>query len=159
MTGHEAEASALFCQGCNCAQAVFTAFCDVTGMDRQNALRLSSSFGAGMGRLRQTCGAVSAMCMVAGMLYGFGEHCDTAEKARHYARIQALAGAFQEQFGTLSCQELLKNVATTPGVAPEARTEQYYKARPCVRFVAAAARILDDYLAENPPDRIMPSGK
>ena len=99
MTGHEAEASALFCQGCNCAQAVFTAFCDVTGMDRQTALRLSSSFGAGMGRLRQTCGAVSAMCMVAGMLYGFGEHCDTAEKARHYARIQALAGAFQEQFG------------------------------------------------------------
>ena len=60
-------------QKINFKKAVFTAFCDVTGMDRQTALRLSSSFGAGMGRLRQTCGAVSAMCMVAGMLYGFGE--------------------------------------------------------------------------------------
>ena len=88
---HTEEACRLFAEGLNCAQAVFTAFSDVTGMDRETAMKLSSSFGGGMGRMREVCGTCSAMFMVAGMLYGPGEGFTHEEKTEHYRRIQELA--------------------------------------------------------------------
>ena len=69
---HAEKAVRLFREGMNCAQSVFAAFSDVTGIDEELAVRLSSSFGAGMGRMREVCGACSAMFMVAGILYGPG---------------------------------------------------------------------------------------
>ncbi len=87
---HTEKAAALFTQGYNCAQSVFVAFSDVTGMDEKLAKRLSSSFGGGMGRLREVCGTCSAMFMVAGILYGKGTETDHAVKTEHYKRIQYL---------------------------------------------------------------------
>lgn len=147
---HSEQAAALFCNGCNCAQAVFAAFCDVTGMERENALRLSSSFGAGMGRMRETCGAVTGMFMVLGMVYGFDDKCENAEKGAHYARVQALAAAFREKHGTIKCSELMAGLNKDTSPMPELRTPEYYKVRPCVRFVITAAELLDDYLEKNP---------
>lgn len=153
MTSDHAErACELFMQGRNCAQAVFAAFTDVTGIDEEFALRLSSSFGGGMGRMREVCGACSAMFMVAGVLYGYSSDNDDAEKAAHYSRIQKLAGEFKEVHGTICCLELLKHLSVTKSPEPEKRTEQYYKVRPCIRFVRTAAEILDQYIAENPPE-------
>lgn len=68
---HAVKAMALFKEGYNCAQSVFVAFEEECGLERSCALKLSSSFGGGMGRLREVCGAVSGMFMVAGMLYGY----------------------------------------------------------------------------------------
>lgn len=147
---HADEACRLFAEGYNCAQAVFTAFTDVTGMDRALAVRLSSSFGAGMGRMREVCGACSAMFMVAGIVYGPAEICPDTEKAEHYKRIQQLAAEFRAEHQTIICRELLKGLAVTDTPVPEKRTAQYYKARPCIRFVETAARILDNYLNEHP---------
>lgn len=147
---HDELAVQLFCDGCNCSQAVFAAFCDVTGFDKKTALRLSSSFGAGMGKMRETCGAVTGMFMVLGMVYGFDEKCTDEEKAALYTRVQALAASFREQHGSLVCRLLLEglNKDTTP--IPETRSEQYYKVRPCARFVASAAQLLDHYLETHP---------
>ena len=147
---HEERAAELFAGGCNCAQAVFTAFCDVTKMDETTAMKLSSSFGAGMGRMREVCGAVSGLCMVLGMLYGLEPGFDDVQKKEHYARIQETAGAFREAHGTVICRELLKGLAVTSDPTPEARTERYYKVRPCVKFVRTAARLLDEYIAAHP---------
>lgn len=147
---HKELAAELFCSGCNCAQAVFAAFCDVTGMDRDTALRLSSSFGAGMGRMRETCGAVTGMFMVLGLLYGFDDKVNQEEKGLHYANVQALAAAFREAHGTLLCRELLAEIGKDTTPMPDARTAEYYKARPCVRFVMSAAQLLDDYLEKHP---------
>jgi C_GCAxxG_C_C family probable redox protein len=133
----------------NCAQSVFVAFCDVTGFDRETAMKLSSSFGGGMGRLREVCGTCSAMFMVAGLLYGLGEGFTHEDKACHYRRIQELAVRFSEKHGTIVCRELLKGLAVTSDPEPERRTEQYYKVRPCIKFVRTAAEILDAYIAEN----------
>lgn len=151
---HAEVASRLFAEGRNCAQAVFAAFSDVTGMDSELALRLSSSFGGGMGRLRQTCGACSAMFMVAGILYGYTSRDDISEKTEHYRRIQHLAGEFKERHGTICCMELLKNLKVDTDPVPEQRTEQYYKVRPCIRFVRTAAEILDKYINENPVSEV-----
>lgn len=150
---HTEKAAALFTQGYNCAKSVFVAFSDVTGMDEELAKRLSSSFGGGMGRLREVCGTCSAMFMVAGILYGEGTETDHSVKTEHYKRIQYLAEEFRKQHETIVCRDLLKGLSVTSEPTPEKRTEQYYKVRPCVKFVRTAAEILDRYLEENPPVR------
>lgn len=147
---HAEKACRLFMEGRNCSQAVFAAFSDITGIDEGLALRLSSSFGGGMGRMREVCGAVSGMFMVAGVLYGYSSADDDAEKAEHYRRIQLLAEKFKEKYNTINCGELLKNLKVNTNPVPEKRTEEYYKARPCIRFVETAAEILDEYIASNP---------
>lgn len=148
---HADRACELFVAGLNCAQSVFAAFTDVTGMDDELAMRLSSSFGAGMGRMREVCGTCSAMFMIVGILYGLGGEYTHEEKTEHYSRIQELAARFKEKHDTIICRELLKGLSVTSTPEPERRTEQYYKVRPCVRFVRTAAEILDSYIAEHPP--------
>lgn len=144
---HSQRAAELFLQGYNCAQAVMIAFSDLTGLDETIASRLISSFGGGIGRMREVCGAVSGMLAVAGVLYGY-EAPDPAAQKAHYARVQELAGAFREKAGSIICREILKNPPTDP--APSPRTEEYYKQRPCTRMVILAAEILDAYIAEHP---------
>lgn len=97
MINHEEKAHELFKQGYNCAQSVFAAFCDVTGIDFETAIKLTSGFGAGMGGMRDTCGAVTGMFMVADMLYGYTDSQATTEKAAHYATIRKLAEQFKEE--------------------------------------------------------------
>ena len=136
----------LFCEGCNCAQAVFAAFADLIGMDQGMALRLSSSFGGGIGRQREVCGAISGMCMAAGALYGYDDVRDPAQKAAHYARIQQLCNDFRALYGSIVCRELLgaKRAENSPNPTP--RDAEFYATRPCARFVGTAAQILEGYL-------------
>ena len=148
MTDHIKLAEELFFSGCNCAQAVFCAFEDVTGYTHEEAMRLSSSFGGGIGRMREVCGTMSGAAMVAGTLWGYTETNNDKEKAAHYALIQEIANRFKETYGTIICRDLLKGIAADTNPTPDARTNEYYKKRPCVRFVAAMAKILDDILAE-----------
>ena len=144
MTSHEKKAVELFRAGCNCSQAVFTAFCDVTGIDEKTALRMSSSFGGGLGRLREVCGAVSGMSLAAGVLWGYDNIEDKSFKTEHYALVAGMAHKFSDIFGTYICKELLgiKNYTYSP--VAEDRTSEYYHTRPCEKCIAAAARILDE---------------
>ncbi len=145
---HSEYAAKLFLDGYSCSQAVAIAFCDVTGLEPDFAAKMASSFGGGIGRLREVCGAVSGMLMVAGLLYGYDSAEDTAAKREHYARVQALVGSFRTQIGSITCREILKNPPSDPNPSP--RTEAYYKERPCVHMVITAAKILDQYIAETP---------
>lgn len=145
---HKQRARELFCAGYNCAQAVFTAFSDVTKMDEKEALRLSSSFGGGMGRLRETCGAVTGMFMVIGALKGYDDIIDKTVIAEHYQRVQNLAQRFKAKFDTICCRELLQGLQTTAGPVPTERDAEFYKKRPCLIYVETAAEILDEFLAE-----------
>ena len=147
-SSHEERASALFRQGYNCAQAVFAAFCDVTGIDEKTSLRLSSSFGGGMGRMREVCGACSAMFMIAGYLYGYDTSDDSKVKSEHYKLIRDLADKFRELNGTIICRDLLAESKPSVGGEPSERNEHFYSVRPCEKFVADAARIIDGMIAE-----------
>ena len=146
---HAEKAAELFAQGYNCAQAVFAAFCDVTGMDTETALLISSSFGGGIGRMREICGSCSSMFITAGLLYGYTSPNADKSKGEHYKRIQELASEFKSVHGTIICRELLKTLKVNNSPVPEPRTEHYYKVRPCIRFVRTAAEILDRYIAEH----------
>ncbi len=140
------QAIAYFKEGYNCAQSVFLAFYDTYDMDFEAALRLSSSFGAGMGRLREVCGAVTGMFMAAGILYGYTDPKDQTSKTEHYKRIQLLAKAFEEKNQSIICRELLGLKPGKDSPVPELRTEDYYKKRPCQELVGMAADILEQYM-------------
>lgn len=143
------KAMELFQVGYNCSQSVFLAFEDMYDMDRQMALRLSSSFGGGMGRLREVCGAVSGMFMVAGVLYGYDNPKDLDAKKLHYARIQQLAKPFEEENGSIICRELLGLPKGADHPTPEKRTKAYYQKRPCKDLVGIAAAIMEEYIRNN----------
>ncbi len=145
---HGMKAAELFMQDYNCAQAIAAAFCDVTGLEPDFAARMASSFGGGMGRQREVCGAVSGMLMVAGILYGYDDVSDDSIKKDHYALVQALCGQFRAQAGSIVCRELLENPTTDPNPTP--RTAEFYKVRPCARLVLLAGSILDKYIETHP---------
>lgn len=146
MSQHSKKAIELFKQGYNCSQAVFGAFCDETGISFEEAMKLSSSFGGGMGRMREVCGAVTGMFMVVGLKYGYFDPKDTAAKAEHYKLIQALADNFKAANKSIICRELLDVDKKEKSPVPEERTEAYYRKRPCVDLVTDAAEILDKYI-------------
>lgn len=137
----------LFLEGYNCAQSVFGAFAEDLGLDFETAMKFSSAFGGGMGRLREVCGAVSGMFMVLSAEEGYTSPTATDEKMELYKKVQDLAAEFKAKNGdTIICRELLENVKTTAGHVPEDRTAEYYKARPCAKFVGDAAEIMENYL-------------
>ena len=139
-----------FLKGYNCSQAVFLAFRDLYEMDEVTAARLSSSFGGGMGRLREVCGAVSGMFMAAGLLYGYETPGANSQKADHYQRIQELAKIYEEENGSIVCRDLLGLTQKRQEPVPEERTKEYYKKRPCPKLVRMAAALMEAYIAEHP---------
>ena len=168
MTDHGKLAKEYFMKGYNCSQAVLLAFSDKTGLDEKTAAKLASSFGGGMGRMREVCGAFSGMLLVFGMLHGYIATDETAkeDKKTQYERVQELAKRFREEFGSIICRELLTGSAMaqiksgeradneqisamlSDSAIPTERTAAYYKKRPCPELVEEGARILEEYLAE-----------
>ena len=153
LTAMQADEKALhyFHQGFNCAQSVFAAFADQVGLSEEAALRFSSAFGAGLGRMRGTCGAFSGLCMVAGFCKG-NLSGNPEEKEIIFSLTRELAEEFKKEFGTLTCRELLHlDEEMEPSARPNDRTSAYYASRPCERCVAFCATkaqsILNNYLS------------
>lgn len=142
------KAVSLFKEGYNCSQSVVAAYADLYGFTEEQALKMSASFGGGIGRMRQTCGAACGLFMLAGLETGCTDGKDCEGKEANYKVVQGLAEEFRKRNGSLICAELLglKKDAPTPAT-PEARTAEYYKKRPCVKMVEEAARIWYEYLA------------
>jgi C_GCAxxG_C_C family probable redox protein len=134
-------AKELFRQGFNCSQSVCAACADLYGMDEQTALRVAASFGGGIGRMRQTCGAACGMFVLAGLENGSAIPGDAEGKKNNYALVQELASQFKAENGSLICSELLGIAPKPQEPTPEVRTEAYYHKRPCVDMVASAVRI------------------
>ena len=130
-----------FKSGYNCSQSVVAAFADMYGYTEEQALRMAASFGGGIGRMRQTCGAACGMFLLAGLENGATDAKDRDGKAANYALVQQLAGEFAKRNGSLICAELLGLKQPEGSFIPENRTEQYYQKRPCVKMVEEAARI------------------
>ena len=150
MTERAEKARNYFLEGYNCSQSVFLAFTDLTGFDEKTALLISSSFGGGMGRLREVCGAVNGMFMAAGVLYGYTDPKSNTEKMEHYKRIQELAEAFKERNGSIVCRDILGKIAEDKSFIPSERTAEYYKSRPCAKMVEDAVEILEAYIEKHP---------
>lgn len=137
-----------FLDGYNCSQCMILAFEDIIDTDINQALKIASPFGGGMGRLREVCGSVSGMFMVLGYILGYNEPDDYEGKKQLYAHIQELARRYEDANGSIICRELLGLTEKRTDSIPEKRTEEYYKKRPCAEKIGSAAEILETYLKE-----------
>lgn len=154
MKSRTEQSVALFLEGFNCSQSVFAAYADLFNMDKETALRVSASFGGGIGRMREVCGAANGMFLVAGMLTGSVEGKNQLAKKNNYEVVQRLASEFKkENGGSYICRELLGLNKDGGRIAlgdttPEARTEEYYKKRPCLKTIQGAAAIVERMLLD-----------
>lgn len=130
--------------GYNCSQAVILAYCDLFDMDFELAAKVASSFGGGMGRLREVCGAVTGMFALIGLKYPAADPSDAAARSANYGKVQELAAQFKSEMGSYICAELLKIRREPQEPVPSERTRLYYNLRPCTRCVATAARIFGE---------------
>lgn len=145
MSEKSEKAKELFKQGYNCSQSVLGVFCEDLGMDLDTAMKISCSFGGGMGRMREVCGTVSGMFMAAGLAFSTTE---PSAKVEQYKIVQELANRFREKNGSIICRELLEGIESSTSPVPSERTEKYYKKRPCIDLVADSVEILEQYIEE-----------
>ena len=148
--------------GYNCCQAVVLAYNDVFGLEDELAASLSSGFGGGMGRMREVCGAVSGMVMLAGLIRPASDPSVKNWRTANYALVQEMAGEFKEINGSIVCKELLGLVpmgscTPAPKESPEPsdRTPEYYKKRPCEEMVGIAARIVGEQILHSAQEESM----
>lgn len=144
-------ARSLFLEGYNCAQAVVMAFDDVMDMSPEMAARIAAPFGGGMGRMREVCGTVSAMSMLAGAISPSIDPKNMLERKQNYALVQQFADSFRQENGDIVCRRLLglePKEESAETAMPSERTAEYYKKRPCVEYVGCAARIVAQYLKD-----------
>lgn len=130
------QAEELFKEGYTCSQAVFVTYADLFGVDRQQALKLASPFGGGLGGLRQICGTISGMTLAVGMYNGMTTP-DKQAKRANYDTVKLLTGAFEKEHGSIRCGQLL---GLEPGL-PEG-----FDKKPCVEYVRTCARLIEEHL-------------
>lgn len=142
------DAVQLFESGYNCCQSVFVPYAGLYGMPKDEALMLTSGMGGGIGRMREVCGAVSAMALICGYIDGNADPDDQAKKEAVYQRVRDMSDEFARQNGSIICRELLGILGREKSAAPSERTEEYYAKRPCVRCIRCAAEIIESSLGE-----------
>lgn len=132
------KARAYFREGYACSQAVALAFADIAGIGESELKKITLPFGGGLGRQRLTCGAVSGMAAIVGLVFA-GDEASNANKLGTYAIVREVCDKFKENHGTLICAELLagKAISHEPG-----------KPNPCEALVCEAVEILEHYLIE-----------
>lgn len=142
------KAKELFKKGYNCSQAVLGAWCDELGLDFDTAMKISQTFGGGMGRLREVCGTCTGAFMALGLKYGTADSSDSATKKEVYELVQKFAKRFKEVngFDSIICRELLGLSGGASVPSPAKRTDEYYKKRPCVELVGLSAGLLDEFI-------------
>ena len=149
MSQHGDAAYEAFFQGYNCSQCIALAFAQEMGLTREQALKISSGFGGGVGRMREVCGAFSGMVLVLGAIYG---NTDPAGKSALYAEVQALAEQYRSRNGggSIVCRELLglKQAEGSPVAIP--RTGDYYRKRPCPQLIRLAGDLMEEYINAHP---------
>ena len=141
--------------GYNCCQAVILAYNDLFGLDDETAAAVSSGFGGGMGRMREVCGAVSGMTMLAGLMKPASDPSVKDWRTANYALVQKMAGEYRDINGSIVCKELLGLVPMGSGTPapkespePSDRSPEYYKKRPCEELVGIAARIAGENIMQ-----------
>lgn len=136
-----------FNNGYNCAQSVALAYADITTLDEKMVATITASFGGGLGRLREVCGAVSGMAFVASFISPCPMADNAEAKKANYALVQEFAEQFRQKNGNIVCRSLLGLDRPKDEPTPSARTAEYYKKRPCAEYVYDAALIVGEYLA------------
>lgn len=143
----------IFKKGYNCCQSVVLAFSDITGISKEELAVIASGFGGGIGRMREVCGTVSGMTIIAGLISPADNPSDNKARSANYELVQKMANEFKEMNGSIICRELLalspigaSGITTDP--TPSGRDKEYYKKRPCEELCGIAASIVAKNILE-----------
>ena len=143
------EAVKLFESGYNCCQAVFATYSDIFGIDRETALKMTNPMGGGVAKMREVCGTVNAIALLTGLRDGNADADNQEAKTRIYDKVQQMASQFKYENGSIVCRQLLGELDNDKNPAPSVRTPEYYGTRPCSKFVADAANIVESMLIDD----------
>jgi C_GCAxxG_C_C family probable redox protein len=137
-----AQALESFRQGFNCAQSVLVAFGPEAGMDKELCYKVAGSFGAGMARRGETCGAVSGGLMVLGLRHAMTKENDAQAKKNNYDEAEAFLDKFKACHGSILCKELLGHDISTPEGAKAAKDKGLFTTL-CPKLVGSAVEMLE----------------
>jgi C_GCAxxG_C_C family probable redox protein len=146
-TGKGEAAARYFKEGFNCCQSVIAPFAKKYGLSCESALKVAAGFGGGLGRLGETCGAVSGALMVIGLQHGAVRADDKESRQKTYDLVKEFVRRFKELNQTILCRELLECDLGTPEGVKQAMEQKLIATR-CPRFVREAAALVDMILAE-----------
>ena len=138
-------AVAVFKSGFCCSQAIFSSYAENLGLDKDQALRISDAFCAGMGGRAETCGAVTGAMMVIGLKYGRTDHTDKASREKTHGLVQTFVKEFTPLHQHTLCKQLLGHDISTPVGSAAAREADVFL-NLCPNFIYDAAEILDRIL-------------
>lgn len=142
----------LFNSGLNCAQAVLTSFSEDLHLDPAVAKSISCGFGGGMGRLQETCGAVTGSFMVLGM-YNCQKYMDNIlRKDNTYSMIQSFSDRFVSVHGTINCKKLLNCDLKTEEGRRFAKENNFFETI-CEKCITDSIKILEDLITESQSER------
>lgn len=139
------EAVACFKEGYICSQAVLATYGTQFGLERDIALKIADGFGGGMGRMGETCGAVTGALMVIGLKHGRTMVEDTQAHEMTYELVNEFVRRFKSRNGSVLCRELLKCDISTPEGLKTARQQDLFSMI-CPEYVRDAAEIIEDIL-------------
>jgi len=142
------QAEKFFERGFLCSQSILMAYAPRFNLERDTASRLAASFGGGLARRGETCGAVIAACMVIGLNFGHTTADDLESKERTYQAVHEFISQFQARNGSIECSQLLDIDISDPANLEKAREQQLFTTR-CPVFVSTAAEILNLLLADH----------
>jgi C_GCAxxG_C_C family probable redox protein len=137
-----------FKEGFSCSQAVFSAFCEPLGLDRESALKISQPFGAGMAHMGETCGAVTGSFMVIGLKHGRTHADDDPAKEKTYELVREFVQRFRSKHGSVICKELLGYDLSKEDEVEEAQEKGLFEEL-CPQLVQSAAEILEDLISSS----------
>lgn len=134
-----------FSNGFNCSQAVFSTYCDQLGLDRETALKIACPFGAGMGRMAETCGAVTGAYMLIGLQQGKYRSDDNAAKEKSYDLVTEFSEKFKAIHGSICCKDLLNSDLSTPEGLKYIKDNGLWDSL-CPVFIKDSALIIEELL-------------
>ncbi|WP_243450250.1 C-GCAxxG-C-C family protein [Desulfosporosinus sp. Sb-LF] len=134
-----------FSSGFNCAQAVFSTYCDALGLETELAKRIACGFGAGMGYIGETCGAVTGAIMLIGLKYGKVDVDDNAAKDITYELVQEFTKRFKAINSSVKCKELLGFDLSIPEDLDTVKEKQLFSIL-CPKFVRDSSEIIEELL-------------
>ena len=135
-----------FDNGFNCAQSVVYSFCDEVNLDKEIALKISSGFGGGMGRMEEVCGAVTGGIMVIGAKYGRDSLADNESTEITYSKTQELMNTFTKNHGTYICRKLIKDCDLTTEDGQKNFKELDLKNKVCKSCIASVIENLEEII-------------
>jgi C_GCAxxG_C_C family probable redox protein len=134
-----------FKDGFSCSQALLSTYGDQFGLNQELALKVSGAFGGGMGRMGETCGAVTGALMVIGLKYGKTRADDEQTKEKAYALVKKFVKKFKTRNGSIVCRQLLGCDISTPKGKQLAEEKRLFATR-CPKYVQDAADIIEEIL-------------